>query len=495
LNYMGYEFDCDSILEYCPHDCLPEGITFTTQEQIDNFQINYPGCNEIEGDVTIIGWNISNLSGLNVITAIYGDLKIGGYDNWTIITDLAGLENLNSLGGSLIISHNTALSNLSGLNNLTSIGGDITIFSNDAMTSLSGLENLDAGSIGNLSIFNNLSLISCEVQSICEYLVSPNGTVDIYFNAVGCNNPWEIANTCGAILPCLPYGNYYFTRQTDIDNFGNYSNCTELLGDVIIGNIGSIFTGITNLYGLNVIISISGTLNISNNFLYLTNLSGLDSLISINGSLNIVYNSLTSLSGLENLTTIGGNLRISGNELTNLEGLEYLTSIEGELKISDNYFLTSLAGLNNIESASITDLTIIDNDSLYNCDIWPICQYLNEPGGTVVIESNAPECNSIEEVEEHCLTEIEEIVKTNGLCIIPNPLGSSSIVTYSLENNSPVILKILDLSGRLVVSLVNEYQQQGEHRVIFNSEEIKPGVYFCTLKTNNGILTKKIIKL
>jgi hypothetical protein len=35
--------------------CLPEGITFTTQEQIDNFQANYPGCTEIEGDVNING--------------------------------------------------------------------------------------------------------------------------------------------------------------------------------------------------------------------------------------------------------------------------------------------------------------------------------------------------------------------------------------------------------------------------------------------------------
>ena len=33
--------------------CLPEGITFTTQEQIDNFQINYPGCTEILRDVHI----------------------------------------------------------------------------------------------------------------------------------------------------------------------------------------------------------------------------------------------------------------------------------------------------------------------------------------------------------------------------------------------------------------------------------------------------------
>ena len=35
--------------------CLPEGITFTTQEQIDNFQTNYPGCTEIEGNIEIEG--------------------------------------------------------------------------------------------------------------------------------------------------------------------------------------------------------------------------------------------------------------------------------------------------------------------------------------------------------------------------------------------------------------------------------------------------------
>ena len=33
--------------------CLPEGITFTTQAHIDNFQTNYPNCTEIEGNVTI----------------------------------------------------------------------------------------------------------------------------------------------------------------------------------------------------------------------------------------------------------------------------------------------------------------------------------------------------------------------------------------------------------------------------------------------------------
>ncbi len=50
--------------------CLPEGITFTTQEQINNFQTNYPGCTEIEGAVKLLGHieanSINNLNGLRV---------------------------------------------------------------------------------------------------------------------------------------------------------------------------------------------------------------------------------------------------------------------------------------------------------------------------------------------------------------------------------------------------------------------------------------------
>jgi len=122
--------------------CLPEGITFTTQEQIDNFQINYPGCTEIEGDVTIHGNDITNLDGLSVMTSIGGDLKIGDYDggNSSLIS-LSGLENLTSIEG-IIIGNNDALTNLSGLEGITFIGGDLRIYDNDAITSLSGLESL-----------------------------------------------------------------------------------------------------------------------------------------------------------------------------------------------------------------------------------------------------------------------------------------------------------------------------------------------------------------
>ena len=41
--------------------CLPDGITFNTQAQIDSFQILHPNCTEIEGDViiTYIGKSLS----------------------------------------------------------------------------------------------------------------------------------------------------------------------------------------------------------------------------------------------------------------------------------------------------------------------------------------------------------------------------------------------------------------------------------------------------
>jgi len=51
--------------------CLPEGIIFNTQDQIDNFQVNYPNCTKIEGNVTIQGYiSITNLIGLNMLTSI-----------------------------------------------------------------------------------------------------------------------------------------------------------------------------------------------------------------------------------------------------------------------------------------------------------------------------------------------------------------------------------------------------------------------------------------
>ncbi len=121
--------------------CLPDGITFGSQSQIDSFPINYPNCTEIEGGVLIGGsvWgnDITNLNGLNNITSI-GGLTL----SFLQITDLNGLENLLSINGSFIIFATPNLMSLEGLENLTNIGGSLQIGFENFESSLTNLDAL-----------------------------------------------------------------------------------------------------------------------------------------------------------------------------------------------------------------------------------------------------------------------------------------------------------------------------------------------------------------
>ncbi len=97
--------------------CLPEkALLLQPRNTIDNFQINYPGCTEIEGDVIISGNGISNLNGLSVLNSIGGNLMIT--DN-SILSSFSGLENVTIIGGYLYIVFNSNMINFIGLNNLT----------------------------------------------------------------------------------------------------------------------------------------------------------------------------------------------------------------------------------------------------------------------------------------------------------------------------------------------------------------------------------------
>ena len=277
---------------------------------------------------------------------------------------------------------------------------------------------------------------------------------------------------------------------------------------------------ITNLNGLNVLTSIGGTLKISNTHL-LSVISSLNNLSFIGGDFYILFNhNLTAITGLDNLNYIGGDLRIYHSELlTNIEGFNNVNSIGGDLRIYNNDVLASLNGLNNINSiggflqiqgnnlltsisgleniapGTIHDLIIKINNILSTCEVQSVCDYLADPAGIIDIENNAPGCNSQQEVEDACWTSVEEIIIDDRFTISPNPLNSTTLIQYTLHQSSPVIIQILDLSGRLVVSLINEFQHQGEQRVVFNTAALPAGIYFCVLKTSEGVQTRKIIKL
>ncbi len=326
--------------------CLPNGISFHTQQEIDDFPSNYPGCTAIGGKLTVLySSDITNLDSLAQITSIGGYLQIA---NNPSLTSISGLSNLSSLGGYVLqINNNPALTSLSGLENLTSFDGDIDILFSNSLTSLAGLNNLSSLG-GSLRLDNNPGLTSLAGLT---NLSSIGGSLVIFHSAM--------------------------TSLAGLDN---------------ITSIGSLHfrdnAALTSLSGLDNLTSLSGGITLSNNSA-LTSLTGLNNITSIGKNILIVDNhALTSLSGLDNLSSIGGYLRVIYNEaLTSLSGIQ---NIDPNTIESQNSFFK--------------DLEIHNNPNLSECEVQSICNFLDLPGKTKDIHDNMTGCNSVTEIETACTT-------------------------------------------------------------------------------------------
>lgn len=87
----------------------------------------------------------------------------------------------------------------------------------------------------------------------------------------------------------------------------------------------------------------------------------------------------------------------------------------------------------------------------------------------------------------------ESQTSANGLRNYPNPVKSSTKISYQLPNDGNVSLKIYDALGREAATLVNGRQSGGLHTVEFNAEELTRGVYNYKLVYNNKAVTSKMI--
>jgi len=579
--------------------CLPDGIIFTSQSQINNFQINHPNCTEIEGNVEIQGWFINNLNGLNVVKSIGGDLNIF-YDplHGTMLKNLIGLDSLTSIGGNLCIAHNGSLESLTGLESLTSIGNEILIIGNDLLSNLSGLENVtsvggsikiggwhngndslkdltglegltivmnhlfitDNNSLSNLIGLENITSVGGEIRieyndnlnslagldnmtsigedlviyrnyalasltgldnvtsiggelriewnggltslsgldnltfigdglllihnrllSICDqpwfinYLSNPNGRIEIWDNSGTCSSVVDLAIVYGPI-PCLPFGDYHLTKQSDIDKFQTtFPDCNELGGSLAIHG-----EDIDNLLGLNSVYSITNSLFIGAPSYY-------------TGS-----TSAQNLEGLNNLTSVGNECIIWDNDsLVNISALKSLIFIGYSLSIYDNESLTSLDGLDNTVLDSLEDLEIVANLSLSQCEVLSICNYLSILGVDAYIADNAIGCNSPEEVQDSCEANginIEENYILEEFLISPNPFTTSTTLSYTLNKSSTVTISIFNPQGQLIEK-IERVLAKGEQQVHWNAEGLPAGMYYFRMQAGDKVGGGKMVKM
>ncbi|MFA3784146.1 glycoside hydrolase family 9 protein [Melioribacteraceae bacterium 4301-Me] len=75
----------------------------------------------------------------------------------------------------------------------------------------------------------------------------------------------------------------------------------------------------------------------------------------------------------------------------------------------------------------------------------------------------------------------------------PNPFNPSTTIPFSLSQRENVTLKVFDVLGREVATLVDRELNAGKHSVNFNAEGIPSGVYFAQMKAGNAVQRIKMV--
>jgi hypothetical protein len=75
----------------------------------------------------------------------------------------------------------------------------------------------------------------------------------------------------------------------------------------------------------------------------------------------------------------------------------------------------------------------------------------------------------------------------------PNPFNPSTIINYQIPQDGFVTLKIYDILGKEVKTLVNEQKTIGRYKVKFDASDLASGIYIYQLKVNEFVLSKKML--
>jgi len=431
--------------------CVPEFIEFFTQEEIDNFQTNFPGCTEIEGDVHITSqgnYDIANLTGLNVITSIGGSIFI--FETPGLLS-LSGLENLTSIGEWLHLENNNSLEDITALSNLTTCSMGIVIYNQSSLTSLSGLDGITSLD-GELYIHGNSSLSN---------LSGLDGLISV--------------------------GSIKLSENTNITSISGLNSISTINGPFMIEGNSSLH----RLEGLESLSYIAGYLYVFDS--ELTDFTGLENLTHIGGGLTAINNlSLLNFSGLNSLQIVDRSFIISGNPvLNNLSSFENLLSIGinstgTSLHITSNNSLSSLSGLENLEPNSIHKVEIFENSSLSECNVASICQYFANPNAVIQIYENAPGCNYRREVEEACeTTSVQEENLVPDISIHPNPAQNTLFIS-SKKGIEIMQVSIYNQTVQLVL-------QKKRPANTIDVSMLQPGMYFIELVTDESRIREKLL--
>lgn len=170
--------------------------------------------------------------------------------------------------------------------------------------------------------------------------------------------------------------------------------------------------------------------------------------------------------------------------------------IAGNFKVEDNYVYPQFP-----HAGTWYDYL---SQSTYNVETWQTeannYGWLYKPGEYhVFIDSNIVIPDSIGIYTSGNGSGISEAVQQDplGLSVYPNPFSDKQTITYTLPASGTVTIKIINLMGTEVKTIVNTYQTKGTHFLTWDGTnddggQLNSGYYFCTIQSGDYAATQKI---
>ncbi|MCP4631287.1 MAG: T9SS type A sorting domain-containing protein [candidate division Zixibacteria bacterium] len=127
---------------------------------------------------------------------------------------------------------------------------------------------------------------------------------------------------------------------------------------------------------------------------------------------------------------------------------------------------------------------------------WPSQLFCNQRDNILAVPNfyaNRIDFINLDPTDVHEVSGSTKPEKTALFSNYPNPFNSSTTISYTLNSYSLVELDIYNIMGRKIESLVNKFQQPGQHEVLWLADNRSSGIYFYIIKTAGGSFINKMV--
>jgi len=461
--------------------CAPGMLT--RQGQVDSFNINYPGCTIITGNLTLTR-DVEHLDSLHLITKVRGNL----FMNYSKLVDMKGLTSLDSTGR-IVIGSNEKLKNLDGINKLR-FCDDLTISNCYQLTDITGISQvsfkgliiLNCWKLKKIVGFNAAENLSASISIIENFDVD---TIDAFHNVDSISGRLRIEGHHKLKMLSMGEKLKYIRDDLEITK-------SPLLPDLpafpLLDNIRTL--KLENLHGLKQISSFPVLNQARGDILIRLG----DKLMDINGFNTLTYlgrdlvihqlPELSEISGFRTLTLAGRSASFDQlNKLKNLNSFAALMQTDS-ISIRTCQSLKDISGITKLDFSKLNYLGLTGNENLSYCHYFPICVYIQENRGRHNVSSNQAGCDTAIEIKEACRTVGTDEDAALHITLSPNPTDSDFLLTIPDFVHAEGKLVMYDLIGH-PVHLQSVYK--GRNQV--DLANLQAGTYLY--KVSDGI---KILK-